>query len=412
MLRVCVVFGGVSSEHEVSLRSAACILENIDRDKYEPVLLGITKDGRWLHYTGPEEMIPTGEWERTSFVRAAVISPDRRDHGLLLLEEELPASVELRRRLVWSEPKGKTAEKKGRQFLLTLAPWQKGRAGDQVVADRFARLDAKGNAISGPQVLPMDVAFPMLHGRNGEDGTIQGLLEMAGIPYVGSGVLASAACMDKEFTHQLLTQAGIQKTRLVAVRQEEMHALASVTDRLERELGYPMFVKPANAGSSVGVSKVKAREELSDALNLAFDHDVKAVVEAAVVGREIECAVLGNGNPIAANTLGEILPSRDFYDYDGKYLDDTAGLKVPTDVDPEIARELRETAVRAYRIMGCAGLSRVDFFVEADGTVVLNEINTIPGFTSISMYPRMFQADGMSISKLVDRLLELAMEKA
>lgn len=377
MLRVCVLFGGANSEHEVSLRSASCILENLDPEKYEVIMVGITKGGQWLYFTGPVDMITTGEWQSSSFASPVVLSPDTQDKGLLLFEDRAPASVQLRRTL--------------------------------------AGFDGEDHSPKGqcPKVIPIDIVIPVLHGKNGEDGTVQGLLELAGIPYVGCGVMASAVCMDKEICHYVLLQAGINKTTLQVVRQEEYCDLdTAVVQRLEDAIEYPMYVKPANAGSSVGISKAYDRDELVQGIADAFHYDSKVVVERTIIGREIECAVMGNETPVAAYPLGEIIPTRDFYDYEGKYLDDSADLVAPAELDYDTADTLRQMAVSAYKAVGCEGLARVDFFVEDDGTVVLNEINTFPGFTSISMFPRLFELDGVSIAEQVDRLIEYGRDRA
>jgi D-alanine-D-alanine ligase len=236
-------------------------------------------------------------------------------------------------------------------------------------------------------------------------------LELAGIPYVGCGVLASAACMDKEVTHHLLQSAGIRKTKLIGLRQSDTEDFQALEARLSSELGYPLFVKPANAGSSVGITKVKSSDTLAKALDDAFAHDDKIVVEQAVVGKEIECAVLGNRDPLAAEVVGEVAPAHDFYDYAGKYLDDSTALFIPATIASEIAQNVREIAVAAYKIMGCRGLARVDFFVRSDGEIILNEINTLPGFTSISMYPKLFEASGLSYSQLIDKLIAYALSQ-
>lgn len=349
MKTVCVLFGGVSSEHEVSLRSAESVLQNLDPGRYQVIRVGITKEGRWLRYRGPVEEIRSGGWERGD-VTPALLSPDRGHGGLLELTPE------------------------------------------------------------GAKPVPVDVVFPVLHGRNGEDGTVQGLLTLAGIPFVGSGVLASAACMDKEIAHIVLTAAGVPKTDLIALTRSDTADFDALERRLRERLEYPMFVKPANAGSSVGVSKAKDPVELRDALSLAFSHDRKAVVERALTGQEIECAVLGNEAPVAAEVLAEIAPAGEFYDYGGKYLDDSAALHLPARIgDEAVIGRVREIAVRAYKAMGCRGLARVDFFVGEEGEITLNELNTIPGFTSISMYPKMFEAGGVSYPELLDRLIGYAL---
>lgn len=343
MKTVCILFGGVSNEHEVSLRSAATILQNIPRGKYAVEMIGITKDGRWLRYSGPVDDIRSGAWVASPANIPAVLSPDRSHHGLLLLD-------------------------------------------------------------GAARVLPVDAVFPVLHGKNGEDGTVQGLLELAGIPYVGCGVCASAVCMDKAVAHVLLEAAGIPKTTLEVVRPADLRDLPALEARLSARLDYPLFVKPANAGSSVGVTKVMDAGGLEAALRTAFLHDGKAVAERAMTGQEVECAVMGGDEPVASDVIGEIAPPGGVYDYDSKYLNDSAGLYIPARVTPEAAARVRELAVKAYRVLGCRGLARVDFFAEKD-RVVLNEVNTIPGFTSISMYPKLFEASGVDIGTTVDRLI-------
>ena len=350
MKTLCVIFGGVSAEHEVSLRSAASVLENVDRQKYAVLTLGITKDGRWLLYNGQVELIKTGEWECSGKVTPAIISPDRSHGGLLVLGQ-----------------------------------------GD-------------------PTRLRVDVVFGVLHGKNGEDGTVQGLLELAGIPYVGCGVLSSALCMDKAVAHSVITGAGIKKTGLAVVCPRETQDFASLEKRLAAELGYPMFVKPANSGSSVGISRAADAGELRVALSLAFEHDVKAVVEQEVRGQEIECSVIGNAAPVVAEVVGEVAPPDRFYCYESKYLSDSAKLYIPARLDAETVARVRELAARAYEVMGCQGFARVDFFVLEDGEILLNEINTIPGFTSISIFPKLFEAAGMPYAELISQLIEYALE--
>ena len=353
-IQLAVLFGGVSSEYEVSLMSAASILENLNAEKYAVSRVGITRDGRWRLFEGDLSLLKGEEWASPSCSVPAILSPDRGEHGLLIFREE---GIERRR---------------------------------------------------------LDVLFPVLHGRNGEDGTVQGLFELSGIPYVGCGVLASAACMDKEFTHSILTLHGIPNARFIAVRREAGETPEQIEGRMQQQgIGYPVFVKPANAGSSVGISKVHGRPELMRALETAFSEDSrgKALIEETLVGVEAECAVIGNSHPAAAADVGEIEPLRELYDYEGKYCDDTTSLHIPARISPAAAAKMRETAVCAYALLGCEGLSRVDFFVLKDGQVVLNEINTLPGFTSISMYPKLFCHGGMTYSGLLDRLIALAQER-
>lgn len=373
MTRVCVIFGGANSEHEVSLRSATCILEHINREKYEVVMVGITKRGQWYHYTGPINLIASGLWETSPFLEPTLLSPDPREGGLLLLGKRPLASERVRMELA-----GKAfVQEKEKQKL---------------------------------RVIPIDVIFPVLHGQKVEDGAIQGLFELSEIPYVGCGVLSSAMCMDKEIAHIVLTHAGVKKTDLVAVRRPdfEYDNPEDRLDMLEETLGYPMFVKPANEGSSVGVTKAANREELKKGMRDAFRYDRKIVVERTLVGREIECSVWGNEDPEASYTLGEIIPTREFYDYEGKYEDDSTGLVAPAELEDEVIEKVRKEAVKAYRALECTGLARVDFFVLEDGTPVVNELNTLPGFTSISMFPRLLQEDGYEIPEQIDRLIEAA----
>ncbi|HXP85458.1 MAG TPA: D-alanine--D-alanine ligase family protein [Bryobacteraceae bacterium] len=316
-LRVAVIYGGRSGEHEISLRSAEAIIAALDPAKYEVHRILITREGRW-------------------------------------------------------EPRA-------------LSPEQGANPG-------------------------IDVVFPVLHGTFGEDGTVQGLLELAGLPYVGAGVLASAVAMDKEVLKRLLAERGIPVVEFETLFRNQFRGERRIEPVCSR-FGFPMFVKPANLGSSVGISKVRTCEELKAAIELAAQFDRKIVVERGIVGREFECAVLGNEDPVAAGPC-EILPSREFYDYDDKYVLNAARTVLPAEITAEQAAEIRRLAVEAYRTAGCEGMARVDFLMEsATGRVYVNEINTIPGFTSISMYPKMWEAAGMSFSALVDRLIELALER-
>ncbi len=347
-IRLGVLFGGVSSEYEVSLLSASSILRHLDREKYDVVRIGITKDGRWLLFEGDDTLLKTGAWADSC--SAAVLSPDRGTHGLLVLRD------------------GKT------------------------------------------ECLRLDAVFPILHGKNGEDGTVQGLCALADIPCVGSDTAGSAVCMDKELTHCVLEHNGVRMAKWVRALKGE--PLDTVWRRIEEAgISLPLFIKPARSGSSVGVSKARTREELPAALETAFREDEKVLIEETLSGAEVECAVMGNGDPFAAGAVGEIEPLRELYDYEGKYCDDTTALHIPARIPEAAARQMRETAVRAYRAAGCRGLSRVDFFV-LHGTheVVLNEINTLPGFTDISMYPKLFCHDGLSYGELLDRLIGFALE--
>lgn len=349
-LSVCILFGGISPEHEVSLRSAESVLNNIDHDKYNVFPVGITKDGDWILFGGDDySMLPAGTWQSYEGNRRAALSPV---HGQGLLSFE----------------------------------------NDCVVRERI------------------DVVFPIIHGATGEDGAIQGLLEIAGIPYVGPHITASAVCMDKCMTKLVADQAGVpQADWCLVTRSTYDHDAEAIRSMVESKFSYPVFVKPAGTGSSVGVSKVKHRDDLFSALEAALAYDPKVLVEEFIDGQEIECAVIGNKTPMAS-VCGEVDSGADFYDYDAKYITDSSSLYIPARISSEAEETVRERAVKIYEALGCCGLSRVDFFVKKDGSVIFNEINTIPGFTSISMYPKLFAASGVSYSQLIDNLLTLAME--
>ena len=352
-LSVCILFGGVSPEHEVSLRSAESVLNNIDKNKYNVFPVGITKEGDWILYAGKDySLLPSGEWKNFPGNRRAAISPVR-GQGLLSFE------------------------------------------GDCVVRERI------------------DVVFPVLHGENGEDGTVQGLLRLAGIPFVGPHVAASAVAMDKTLTKLVADQAGIPQADWELVRRGDVEGhMEQKLNLLEQRFSYPMFVKPAGTGSSVGVSKAADRAALEKALLEASAYDEKVLVEEFIRGREIEVAVMGNDSPVAS-ICGEIDSGAEFYDYDAKYITDTSVAYVPARIPEDVQERVREAAVKVYRAIGCRGLSRVDFFVTYEGNrVVFNEINTIPGFTSISMYPKLFAASGIPYPELIDSLLALALEDA
>lgn len=349
-IKVAVLFGGVSSEYEVSLQSATSVIKNIPADKYEVLPIGITKSGRWLYFPGDYDMIADGSYKTHPDCVGCAILPDRSKKGIT-------------------------------KFL----------------ADGTTAFVA------------VDVVFPVLHGKNGEDGTIQGLLELCGIPYVGCDVISSANCMDKVVTKVLLEQAGIQTAPFLWFSKGDIDRLDAYKKEIAQDLGYPCFVKPANAGSSVGITKVKCEEELRDAVLLAFTHDDKVLVEKAMVGQEVECAVLGN-RQLITGIPGEILSESEFYDYDAKYVSQSPTV-VPARLSPALLDQVQETAKRAFAVLGCAGLSRIDFFVGEFG-ICLNEINTLPGFTSISMYPKMMEAAGIPYGELLDRLVDLALERA
>ena len=351
-LSLAVIFGGVSSEHEVSRMSVTSILENLSNERYEVHMVGITKEGRWLLYTGPVEDILSGAWEQGP-VTPAFLSPDPSVHGLVALRD--------------------------------------GKA----------------------ETIHVDVIFPALHGKNGEDGTIQGLFQLSGIPYVGCDTESSAICMDKAVTHSLLSSADIEQAHYLWFYADRFDAAPdTIKNKIQARLDFPVFVKPSSAGSSVGVSKVERFEDLDQAIRKAAREDKKVVVEEGITGQEVEVAVLGNRECDAA-LVGEIGASAQFYDYDDKYINGTSQLYIPARIPQEVSEKIRQTAVRAYRLLGCSGLARVDFCVTAGHTrVILNEINTLPGFTSISMYPKLWMAMGLSYGELLDKLIELALQRA
>lgn len=346
---IAVLFGGQSSEHEVSCMSAANIISNINKEYYEMILIGITKEGKWLKVNSLEE-IQNGTWKNSDI--EAVLSPDAKDKAVLLIEKD------------------KVRKQK------------------------------------------VDVVFPALHGLYGEDGTIQGILELAQIPYVGCGVLASSIAMDKLYTKIVVNTLGIRQAEYVAVRKRELSDMKNVIDKVENTLKYPVFVKPSNAGSSCGVSKAQNGEELEKALNKAAEYDRKILVEETIIGRELECAVLG-GRDGEASGVGEILAAADFYDYDAKY-NNQESKTVLSPVLPEgKEEEIRKATVEIFKALDGYGLSRVDFFLEeSTKEVIFNEMNTLPGFTGISMYPKLWEAKGIGKEELINKLIETALERA
>ena len=353
--KMCVVllFGGMSSEHEVSRVSVGNFVNNIDREKYEVLTVGITKEGRWLYTEATAAQMADGSWEELAGNMACVISPDRADHGMILFT-----------------PEGHVEK------------------------------------------VHVDVVIPVLHGLWGEDGTVQGLLELAGIPYVGCGVLASAVCMDKAVANALFEANGVPHTRWLAADRWEIESdLEGVCEGVEKKLGWPVFVKPANAGSSVGISKVSSRDELKKAIGLALENDRKVVFEAFVDGQEVECAVIGS-DPAVATRPGEILAGAEFYTYDDKYKNGVSQTVIPAHLPEAKLDEVKTYAAMAYTALNCEGLARCDFFVEhGTGRVLINEINTFPGFTSISMYPKLMEHEGLPVPQLIDRLIALALER-
>jgi D-alanine-D-alanine ligase len=346
-LRVGVLFGGRSGEHEVSLASAASVIRGLDPDKYESVPIGITKEGHWLIGVGAQKMLP--EVLRT-----------------------------------------------GQRVMMTADPTDAA----------LVPLDRSGGGHR------LDVVFPVMHGTFGEDGTIQGLLDLAGLPFVGAGVLGSAIGMDKDVAKRLLQAARIPVVSWISVRREEWERnLKGIRLSIEKKFKYPVFVKPATLGSSVGMTKVHSRAELAPALNLAAEFAMKILVERAMIAREIEVSVLGNHDP-KASVPGEIVPHREFYDYAAKYLEEGTQLLIPAKLKSMQVEKIQKFAVDAFRVLELSGMARVDFFLEKQsGKIYLNEVNTIPGFTSISMYPKLWEASGIPFRELIDKLIELALEQ-
>ncbi|MGA7316590.1 MAG: D-alanine--D-alanine ligase family protein [Silvibacterium sp.] len=392
-LRVGVLFGGRSGEHEVSLLSASSVLKAIDRKKYEVTPIGITKEGRWVTASGAARLLAGEAASAPRTLRAG--DP----------EATMSAAVLAR----------------GASVIVPPVP-SESKTGALVPFETDARtLDIQASAASSP-VLSLDVIFPVLHGTFGEDGTIQGLFELAGIAYVGSGVLGSATGMDKDVMKRLFAAAKLPTPKHVSFLRAEWEASARKTiAKIEAALKYPLFVKPANLGSSVGITKAHDRKELGPAIDLAASYDRKIVVERGVGGRrgkarELEVAVLGNDNP-ESSVVGEVVPGKEFYDYEAKYLSEGSDLIIPAKLTKTQIKQVQQMAIAAFRACDCSGLARVDFLMEPTlnsgkaGRIYLNEINTLPGFTSISMYPKLWAASGVEYPELIDRLISLALER-
>lgn len=338
-MKIAILFGGKSTEHEVSRISAASVLRNINQTKYDIYPIGITKDGKWFEYTGSIDKIENGEWEKDEYYK----TPDGQN---ILFNKEV------------------------------------------------------------------DVIFPVLHGLYGEDGTIQGLAKLLNIPCVGPGVMSSAICMDKVYTKYLLENFNIKQANYVVVNKcDYSNNKEEIIKTIENKLGYDIFIKPSNSGSSVGITKAHNKEELVYGLENAFKYDRKVLVEEALNAREVEVAVLGNDYPQAA-VPGEIIPAKEFYDYDAKYNDEASKLLIPANLNEEETKNIKEIAIKVFKILDCAGMSRVDFLVDKEtGVPYLNEVNTIPGFTSISMYPKLWESTGKAYTDLIDELIKLAQER-
>lgn len=346
---VAVIFGGISSEHEISKISATTVMRNMSEDKYRAIPVYITKSGEWKLYDGSIDNIVNGSWE--SYAVSCILSPSTEHKGLF-----------------------------------------------RIVGDKIKNI-------------PVDVVFPVLHGKGGEDGTIQGLCEMSGIPYVGCGVLSSALAMDKAYTKIIADRINIPQAKHIAVSKYELEnteAFEAVLDKIESAFGYPCFIKPSRAGSSIGVTKAENREKTREGLALAAENDKTIIIEEFIKGREVETAVLGNRDIMVAG-VGEILAAGEFYSYDSKYVNAESKTVIPADLPEKTTEKIREYAAELYKILDCRGLSRADFFIKTNGDIVFNEINTLPGFTSISMYPQLFNAAGIDTPELIDRLIESAL---
>lgn len=349
-IRVGIIFGGKSAEHEVSLQSAINIIEAIDKEKYEIVLIGVDKEGKWYLIEDSKVLLNSDN--------PKLIQLNKSDKPLALI----------------------TGEKSNQLFSIN------------------------DNKTLGK----IDVVFPVLHGPYGEDGTIQGLLKLANIPFVGADVLGSAVGMDKDIMKRLLRDAGIPIAKFLAYEDEKTDI---DYEYVKSELGMPVFIKPSNLGSSVGISKAKSKEEFEKAIKLAFEFDNKIIIEENVVGREIECSVLGNTDPIAS-LPGEVLPISDFYSYEAKYIDENgARLQIPAELSRNEIKRVQKCSIKSYKTLGCKGMARLDVFVKENGEIIVNEINTIPGFTRISMYPKLWEASGIGYKELIDMLLQFAIKR-
>lgn len=345
--KIAVIFGGCSPEYGVSLQSAHAVIRYMDRLKYEPVLIGITKSGDWFHFSGDIDKIPDDAWHNTADCIPVAVSPNRSDHAIL----------------EWTE-----------------------------------------NTVSK---LPIDAVFPVLHGSNGEDGTVQGMFELAGIPVVGCGVLASALCMDKDRAHKLAQAAGVSVPRSFTLKKSRDLEVALSQ---AAQIGYPLFVKPVKAGSSFGITKVRSQNELSAAIKLAFEYDETVIVEESISGFEVGCAVLGT-DELTVGEVDEIELADGFFDYTEKYTLKTSAIHVPARVDPATAEKIKKAAKTIYRALDCRGFARVDLFLSDSGEIVFNEVNTIPGFTAHSRFPNMMKAIGISFEAILSTAIELAIQK-
>lgn len=372
-LNVAVFFGGCSSEYSVSLESASAVMKNLDAERYQVIPVGITKEGDWYYYTGDISDIQADNWQRGEVCIPAALSPNRSAHNLLLLHT------------------GNTS----------MAAVHADKTGASTAA---VHVDKAGAPTARIDEIPIDVAFPVLHGKNGEDGTVQGAVALAGIPLAGCGVLASALCMDKDRAHKLAQLAGVSVPQALVLDKGSDRAQA---DYFAAQVGYPVFVKPVKAGSSYGITKVASPEHLQNAVTYAFTHDDQVIIEEAIDGFEVGCAVLGDGELIVGE-VDEIELSGGFFDFTEKYTLKTSAIHVPARISQEKADEIKQAAKTIYRALGCSGFARVDLFLTPQGRVVFNEVNTIPGFTEHSRYPGMMKAAGHPFPEILDRIIQLA----
>ena len=353
-LNVAVVYGGVSTEHMISRASANTIISNLSDEKYNIIPIYINKEGSWIMYDNYKSDLKDWQWEKI-----------------------------------------------GSDVSLSVNQTQKGLL--RLILDKA-------------KLISIDVIFPVLHGINGEDGTIQGLFEISGIPYVGCGVLTSAVCMDKSFMKIIAQNAGIEQANYISFNEHEYKTNSEeILKLIKKELGYPCFVKPANSGSSIGIKKANNKKDLISGIDLALNHDKKIIIEKAIIGREFECAVLGDAlsGEINVSGVGELKHESDFYSYDAKYMDKTSHTIIPADIPKDIINQIRDYSAKIFKIFDCSGLARIDFFVEDQtNKVIFNEINTMPGFTSISMYPKLWENEGIGLEILLDKLIDLALKKA
>lgn len=346
-LKIAIIFGGCSSEYEISLQSAAAIISHMDKTRYKPILIGITRYGDWYYFKGDIQKIKSDLWYNSSDCIPAIFSPNRSELGIVLFEN-----------------------------------------------DKISRIK-------------IDVIFPVLHGKNGEDGTVQGLFELAGIPIVGCGAMSSAICMDKDIAHRLVNAEGIAVPRYYAVDNKTD---SKIIFKYAEKIGYPLFIKPAKSGSSFGITKLSSKNDLLDAVKSAFKYDDKVIIEENINGFEIGCAIMGN-KKLTVGEIDEIELSEGFFNYNEKYTLQNSTIHIPARIDTDTSIKVKKTAKKIYRILNCCGFARVDMFISDKGKIIFNEVNTIPGFTSHSRFPNMLKAVGMSFEQIIEEVIELAVKK-